>query len=121
MQMLDRDERHAGKDTRVLELAGVTRRVPLFYWYHVRHVDTANNNRVSYTQVELVKYTAVAQVWAIKLARRLMDDQALVEKFGRYQIEKRVALPESYRRKGNTPDGQKKVIPIKVRARIIAG
>jgi len=116
MGMLERGERPCGKDTRVLELAGVVHREPMFYWYMERYVE---DDRNYYRQVECVRYVAVAPLWTITLARRLMDDQPLVEKFGRYQVEDRIAQPDHWRRKGNAPDGKKKVIPILVRARII--
>lgn len=128
--MLENDERQAGKDTRVLERAAVTRRAPIFFWY-MREVEPAELDDegqivtyAKYAQTELVQFQAVAPRWAINLARRLMDDQALVEKFGRFNVEKREPNTRSYRARQAVGRGEdpsrKKVIPIELRARIIS-
>lgn len=124
--MYDRDYRMGGRDSRVLELAGVAKYIPVgrpFYWQHNETVDQDTGEvRSSYTPVDVADFVPVAPQWAITLARRLMDDQELVSRFGRFKLEDRkLTLLEQKKMKdlGVAEKGKKMVIPIELRAKII--
>ena len=103
----------AGRDHRVLELAGVVRYVPLynFYWVEppewVAYIASQKSGRMEdalpmpdtrrYQMEAVADYTAVAPRWAVGLARRLMDDQVLAKALGNASVQKRVSEYRTHR------------------------
>jgi hypothetical protein len=119
----DHEWRPAGRDRRVLELAGVTKELPVgrpFYWVWTTDPET---KKTTYVWQEAIVYETCAPNWAIEMARKLMDDQAMVERFGIFRREKR--NPGEWQRRKMAKAGlaidphRKMVIPVQMRAKII--
>lgn len=119
--LYDNEWRLAGRDAAVLELAGVTKQLPAgrpFYW---ERVADPNSDRSLFEQREIVHFATAAPQWAITLARKLMDDQALVKRFGRFRLEDRQFTRSEAQQQAalGVPKGKKMVIPMEMRAKII--
>lgn len=80
------------------------------------------NGRTQWRKEEIVRFETCAPKWAVELARKLMDDQKLIVRFGKFKLEKRSMYPrlqQQMHEAGIKEKGRKAVIPIELRAKII--
>lgn len=128
--MYENDWKDAGRDRAVLELAGVTRILPVgrpYIWVRMPHPDGAIDQRTKevamvWKQELLTNFVHVAPKWAVELARKLMDDQALVLRFGKFKLEKRTMGTRrqlAAHQAGIKEKNMKAVIPLELRAKIV--
>jgi hypothetical protein len=93
--MREREYALAGRDARVLELAGLVRWMPAgrpYVWLLEELVDE-ETGEVKFRHVwnEAAIWEPVAPKWSVELARQLMDNQLVIEAFGVYKLEARDA------------------------------
>lgn len=124
--MRENDWTVAGRDSVILDLAGVTKQAPAgrpFYWDRNEEVDPETGEvKTSYVQAEIAYFVTVAPKWATTLARKLMDDQELIKRFGRFRLEKRslhTMEQKNLHALGVKEKGKKMVIPLELRAKIV--
>jgi len=116
--MYDHGYRWPGRDTDVLRHAGVVKQLPFLSKSWGGPVP--GKHGVEYTAVETVMPSPIAPQWACTMARRLMEDQALITKLGCGHKSKRVGTRGARRRVAEgLPADYILVIPIQLRAKII--
>ncbi len=119
--LIEHDYSYPGRDEAVLRLAGLIKHQPVQAWI-TEYLDRSKlkPGEPYWIQHEMVEFVPTAPKWAIKMARQLVEDQAMIQRLKIGNRQKRVGTQGARKRQaeGLSPD-YVMMIPIEKRAQII--
>lgn len=116
--MHENDYTWPGRDTALLTHAGVIKQVQTYYWWTEREKDKDGVPTLHYR--DGLCMTPAAPRWAVRMARRLMEDQAMIQRLGCGRKQKRKGTRGRRQRVAEgLPAGHILVVPMELRIKII--
>ena len=120
--LIEKEYAYPGRDETVLRMAGLVKQVPIQDWY--MEIISGSGHPKGGRQViyhDMANYVPTAPNWAIKMARQLVEDQAMIQrlKIGRRQKRSGTKARRVRENAGLIPE-YILMIPIEIRAQILS-